>query len=517
MKAYVLIIDFGSQFTQIIARKIRKREVSACVVSYYDVLSYDLSSVSAIILSGGDQSLEISDCLRNFMRDIIELDVPLLCICYGHQLLCEYFGGEIKKNYNSEFGQSKINIEYRDSIVDSIADSSIVWTSHNDSVYSIPDVFKVIASNNNNQGCEIVKHKDKAIYGIQFHPEVSHTSCGDQILLNFLNISGVPRDWKVGSFLESARSEILKCGSGKKIIAAVSGGVDSTVASKLLVDTLGPDNIKCVFIDTGLGRKGEVERVRKAFDSLNIPLEIFDESDRFFNSLRGIEEPELKRKLIGKEFIESFQRNCLVFDADCLMQGTLYSDVIESGKTSSGANIKSHHNVGGIPENMSLSLIEPLRTLFKDEVRLLGTEIGIDSELLNRHPFPGPGLAVRVLGPVDRKSVEILREADDIYINLLRSNGLYDKIWQAFTVLLPVKSVGVMGDKRTYGHVCALRAISSEDGMTAEVFPYSDDACSKDFWYVLKISASRIINSVEGINRVVYDITSKPPGTIEWS
>ena len=511
----VIVIDFGSQFTQLIARRIRSMNVYSTVVGYRHFLSSHLEGVSSIILSGGDLSLSMDDDLHGFMDKIIALGIPILGICYGYHLLCDYFGGEVYKQYKSEYGFSSVTF-IKDSPIMPVEKESVkkVWTSHSDSVYKIPDNFEVLAKGMDDS-FEVICHKSKNIYGVQYHPEVSHTEGGFSLLYNFLSISKCKNDWVVDEYIDSAKKYIRETVGDKTVLAAISGGVDSTVASKLLVDTLGREKVKCFFIDTGLNRNGDAENVKKCFGSLGIPVDLFDESDKFLASLKGIEDPEKKRKIVGNKFIEVFESRC-PDSVDFLMQGTLYSDVIESGQVSSSAKIKSHHNVGGLPDKMKLKLVEPLRHLFKDEVRNMGVELGIDKSILNRHPFPGPGLAVRVLGEIDEESLKMLREADDIYMNLLHSSGLYEKIWQAFAVLLPVKSVGVMGDGRTYGRVCALRAISSEDGMTAEVFPYSHPEYTEKFMQVIKQAASSIVNSVPGINRVVFDITSKPPATIEW-
>ncbi len=510
----VLIIDFGSQFTQLIARRARElnvySEVIPCSTSLDKIKSLN---AKAIILSGGPASVQENNA-PTVDKEIFNLGLPILGICYGQQLMCGILGGDVQPSDQREFGRAEIKI-LEDSLLTEgvwIKNSSYqVWMSHGDKVTKIPDGFKVIASTDTTPYA-IIENSARRQYGVQFHLEVVHTYRGTDIIKNFLyNICGFKGDWSMSSFRTQAIEDIRNKVGDSKVICAVSGGVDSTVVAKLLHDAIG-DNVKCIFVDTGLLRYKEAEQVVKMFrDGFNIPLIHRDASDVFLSRLAGVTDPEQKRKIIGKTFIDIFDEEAAkVGGADFLAQGTLYPDVIESISYSGGPSvtIKSHHNVGGLPEHMKMNLVEPLRSLFKDEVRRLGREIGIPENMISRHPFPGPGLAIRIPSDITKDKVDILQRADAIYIEEIRNAGLYDEIWQAFAVLLPVRTVGVMGDGRTYDSVLALRAVTSSDGMTADYYHFEHSFLAR--------VASRIVNEVKGINRVVYDITSKPPATIEW-
>ena len=510
----VLIVDFGSQVTQLIARRLRESGVF-CEIHPFDKVDamLDAFAPKAVILSGGPASVHEAASPSAPQR-IFELGVPVLGICYGEMTLCNQLGGKVEGGHSREFGRAEIRIE-RDSPLlaglGAVGDLETVWMSHGDKITEIPAGFEVVASSEGSPYA-VIADEARRFYGIQFHPEVAHTPRGAQMLRNFTHgIAGLTGDWTMASFRQEMVAKIRSQVGEGKVICGLSGGVDSSVAAVLIHEAIG-EQLTCVFVDTGLLRHNEAEQVVTMFrDHYNIPLVHVDAGDMFLGELAGVSDPETKRKTIGRLFIEVFDKESAKIEgAAFLAQGTLYPDVIESVSASGGpsAVIKSHHNVGGLPDYMKLKLVEPLRELFKDEVRLLGVELGLPPAFVGRHPFPGPGLAIRIPGEITREKVAVLQQADAIYLDEIRKAGLYDKIWQAFAVLLPVKTVGVMGDARTYEDVLALRAVTSTDGMTADFFEFP--------WEVLGRCATRIINEVRGVNRVVYDVTSKPPGTIEW-
>ena len=510
----VLIVDFGSQVTQLIARRLREIGVY-CEIHPYDKVEamLDAYAPKAVILSGGPASVHEADSPAATHR-IFELGVPVLGICYGEMTMCAELGGKVESGHSREFGRAEIRIE-RDSPLlaglGAVGDLETVWMSHGDKITAIPEGFHVVASSEGSPYA-VIADEARRFYGIQFHPEVAHTPRGAAMLKNFTHgIAGLTGDWTMASFRQEMVAKIrAQVGEGR-VICGLSGGVDSSVAAVLIHEAIG-EQLTCVFVDTGLLRQDEGAQVVTMFrDHYNIPLVHVDAGDLFLGQLAGVSDPEAKRKTIGRLFIEVFDRESAKIEgAAFLAQGTLYPDVIESVSASGGpsAVIKSHHNVGGLPDYMKLKLVEPLRELFKDEVRKLGVELGLPPAFVGRHPFPGPGLAIRIPGEITREKVAVLQQADAIYLDEIRKAGLYDQIWQAFAVLLPVKTVGVMGDARTYEDVLALRAVTSTDGMTADFFEFP--------WDVLGRCATRIINEVRGVNRVVYDVTSKPPGTIEW-
>ncbi|RPI37769.1 MAG: glutamine-hydrolyzing GMP synthase [Nitrospiraceae bacterium] len=506
----ILVLDFGSQYTQLIARRIREGKVYSEIFPFNAPIEKIKDfNPKGIVLSGGPSSVYAEGAPVPDMQ-IFRLGIPVLGICYGMQLIAHYLGGKVAKAAKREYGQAQLIVDNDADLLRGISQQTKVWMSHGDRIEKMPEGFSAIGHTANSP-VAVMADPVKRLFALQFHPEVVHTSEGIRILNNFVsNICGCSPTWEMSSFIEWSVSDIRARVSGKKVICALSGGVDSSVVA-LLVHRAIADNLTCIFVDNGLLRKGEVDKVRKTFEEhFHIKLLYVDARERFLEKLKGVMEPEKKRKIIGNEFIEVFEEEAKeISDAEFLAQGTLYPDVIESVSFKGpSAVIKSHHNVGGLPEVMKLKLIEPLRELFKDEVRILGQELGLPEEICWRHPFPGPGLAIRCIGEITGKRLDILREADAIVLEEIKSAGLYRSIWQAFAVVLPIKSVGVMGDERTYESVVAVRAVTSLDGMTAD--------WAKVPYEVLGKISNRIINEVKGVNRVVFDITSKPPGTIEW-
>ena len=511
----VLIIDFGSQVTQLIARRLREAGVYCEIHPFNRADAGFLKEFSpkAVILSGGPSSVTYQASPRADAA-VFELGVPVLAICYGQQTMATQLGGLVEPSDEREFGRADVEIHKMSPLFEGVWEKGgkyPVWMSHGDRVTSLPEGFEVVGTSPN-APFAIAVDETRKFYSVMFHPEVVHTPDGAKLLKNFTrNIAGLSGDWTMAAFRDEAIEAIREQVGDARVICGLSGGVDSSVAAVLIHEAIG-DQLTCVFVDTGLMRAGEGEEVVQLFrDSYNIPLIHVEAEDLFLGKLAGVNDPEKKRKFIGATFIDVFDEEAgKIENAEFLAQGTLYPDVIESVSFDGGPSvtIKSHHNVGGLPERMNLKLVEPLRELFKDEVRALGRELGLPQHFVGRHPFPGPGLAIRIPGEVTKEKADILRKADAIYLDEIRKAGLYDEIWQAFAVLLPVRTVGVMGDERTYDHVLALRAVTSTDGMTADYYPYDHEFLGR--------CATRIINEVRGVNRVVYDVTSKPPGTIEW-
>ena len=506
----ILVLDFGSQYTQLIARKLRESGVYTEVVPYRESLE-DIKArkPQGIILSGGPASVYAEDAYKPD-EGVWDLGLPILGICYGMQLITQHFGGEVVAADHHEYGKAKLKIENDSSIFKGIVDDSIVWMSHGDKAERLPEGFDIIGTSENSPYAAIADDTRK-VYAFQFHPEVHHTVEGTAMLKNFAkNICGCDSTWNMGSFAKEKIAGIKTQVGDKKVLCGVSGGVDSSVVAAMLNEALPKEQLICVFVDQGLLRKNEVEDVQVMFKMLGIPLITVDAKAEFMSALKDVSDPETKRKAIGEKFIEIFDIEAKKHtDVAFLAQGTLYTDVIESVSVKGPSKtIKSHHNVGGLPDWMTFELVEPLREIFKDEVRKLGLELGLPKNMIGRHPFPGPGLAIRTMGAVTEEGLHLIRESDAIMQEELRATGYYDKVWQAFTVLLNVQSVGVMGDNRTYDNTVCIRMVESVDGMTATFAHVPHD--------VLEGMSRRIINEIDGINRVVYDISSKPPATIEW-
>lgn len=509
----VLILDFGSQVTQLIARRVRENgvysEILPCHIPLQKIKEF---APKAIILSGGPASVYSAKAPK-CDEGVFKLGIPILGICYGEQLMCEVLGGKVTAGKTREFGRAFVNVKETSKLIEGIWQKGKkyqVWMSHGDKVNKITAGFKVIAQSDG-APFAVIEDSKRKFFGVQFHPEVVHTPDGAKLLKNFTHkIAGIKGGWTMESFLQESIKEIRATVGTKKVICAVSGGVDSSVVAALIHKAIG-SQLHCIFVDTGLLRLNEGKKVKEMFDKkFHIKIKYVDASKLFLDRLSGVSDPEEKRKIIGKTFIDVFEKEAkAVKGAEFLAQGTLYPDVIESVSSFGGpsSTIKSHHNVGGLPARMNLKLLEPVRELFKDEVRKLGMKLGMDKALVYRHPFPGPGLAIRIPGEITHEKLEILRKADDIFISELRNWKLYDKIWQAYAGLLPVKTVGVMGDERTYEYILMLRAVTSTDGMTADYYDFSHE--------FLGFISNKIVNEVRGVNRVVYDITSKPPATIE--
>ncbi|HTF80238.1 MAG TPA: glutamine-hydrolyzing GMP synthase [Cytophagales bacterium] len=503
----ILILDFGSQFTQLIARRVRELNVY-CEIHPYNKAPKLNPYIKGVILSGSPCSVRDAGAPDVDLSEYVD-KVPVLGVCYGAQLIAHKNGGEVFPSTTREYGRAILGIKKENALTQVLSESSQVWMSHGDTITKLPSHLEVIASTATVEFAAF-KWKDKDVYGIQFHPEVTHSIEGKQLLKNFVvDISGCGQNWTADSFVDTTIAELrLKLGSDK-VVLGLSGGVDSSVAAMLIHKAIGK-NLFCVFVDNGLLRKNEFHDVLESYKHMGLNVKGVDAKARFYDALKGLSDPEQKRKAIGKVFIDVFDTEAhAIQDVKWLAQGTIYPDVIESVSVKGpSAPIKSHHNVGGLPDFMKLKIVEPLNTLFKDEVRNVGRALGLDPNILNRHPFPGPGLAIRILGDITEDKVKILQEVDYIYINALKTSGLYDQVWQAGAILLPVNSVGVMGDERTYEKVVALRAVTSLDGMTADWvhLPYE---------FLADVS-NEIINKVKGVNRVVYDISSKPPATIEW-
>ncbi len=508
MQEKVLILDFGSQYTQLIARRVREFNIF-CEIFPFNNNKYDISDYKALILSGSPYSVRSDNSLK-INLDNFRSVLPVLGICYGAQLLAHNSGGEVKPSKTREYGRATLqSIDKKNTLFKGIQDSSQVWMSHADTIFKLPSSCVRIASTKDVENAAF-QFIGENTFGIQFHPEVYHSSDGKKLLKNFLvNISDINPNWTASSFVDKTIYDLKNIIGNESVVLGLSGGVDSSVAAVLLNKAI-KNNLYCVFIDNGLLRKNEFDSVLKQYEGMGLNVKGVDAKDKFYSALKNIDDPEKKRKVIGKVFVDVFdQESKKIKNVKWLGQGTIYPDVIESISVKGpSATIKSHHNVGGLPDYMKLKVIEPLKMLFKDEVRRVGKELKISDKILKRHPFPGPGLAIRILGDINEEKVKILQDADDIFISELISNNLYDKTWQAGVILLPIKSVGVMGDERTYENCVVLRAVTSTDGMTADWvdLPYE----------FLQDVSNKIINNVKGINRVVYDISSKPPATIEW-
>lgn len=513
----IAIIDFGSQYSELIARRIRETQVYSEVISYY-TSAEQLRNLDpqGIILSGGPNSV-YDEYAPQCDPEIWHLGIPILGVCYGMQLMVKQLGGKVERAKRGEYGKAALKIDDPTDLLTNVEDGSTMWMSHGDSCTELPQGFSILAHTDNTT-CAAISNPEKKLFGVQFHPEVVHSEGGIALIRNFVyHICHCEPTWTTEAFVEDSIREIKAKVGDKKVLLALSGGVDSSTLAFLLHRAIG-DNLTCMFIDQGFMRKGEPERLMEIFDrQFNIPVEYVNARERFLTQMEGVTDPEIKRRRIGHEFIQVFEEESAKLGPfDYLAQGTLYPDVIESADTNVdpktgervAVKIKSHHNVGGLPENLRFKLVEPLRKLFKDEVRNVARSIGLPEEIVRRHPFPGPGLAIRIIGQVTSERLNILRDADFIVRDEISKQGVYHDYWQAFAVLLPIRSVGVMGDKRTYAHPVVLRFITSEDGMTADwaKVPYD----------LLEIISNRIVNEVKGVNRVVYDITSKPPGTIEW-
>jgi len=503
----VLVIDFGSQYTQLIARRIREQHVYCEIVPHYTDLVLD-SHVKGIVLSGGPCSVNQADAPDFDFTSVVGI-IPILAICYGAQLLAKRYGGSVETSNKREYGRAQLQIDHPSALWDSLESDAQVWMSHGDTILSLPKGYEIMGQTKNIE-IAAFQHTAYPIYALQFHPEVTHTYQGAQIVRNFLfNICKLTPSWTPNQFIDSTVAALQQELKGEDVICGLSGGVDSTVTAMLIHKAIG-DRLTCIFVDNGLLRKNEFHEVLKQYEQLGLNIRGIEAQDRFYDALKGVTDPEEKRKIIGRMFIDVFQEEAEKLEyVGYLAQGTIYPDVIESISVNGpSATIKSHHNVGGLPEEMHLRVVEPLKYLFKDEVRNVGRDLGLNEDFIGRHPFPGPGLAIRILSDITPEKVNILQQVDAIFINELRREGLYHEVWQAFAVLLPVSSVGVMGDERTYEQVVALRAVGSTDGMTADWsrLPY-------DF---LGEVSNKIINQIKGVNRVVYDISSKPPATIEW-
>lgn len=512
MTEKVIILDFGSQYTQLIARRVREHNVFCEIYPFNKFAELDKSDVKGVILSGSPFSCLDKEAPEVDLSSILD-HFPTLAICYGAQYIAQRLGGSVVKSEKREYGKAKLIKEIDDEVLSGVQDHSQVWMSHGDSIAALPENFELIART---EGIPVAMYRSKPdafnypVYGMQFHPEVYHTIQGSRIIENFLRkVAGCHAEWTAAHFIDETVDRLKEQIGDDKVIMGLSGGVDSTIAATLLHRAIGA-NLHCVFIDNGLLRKDEFAQVLNSYEHMGLNIKGVNAADRFLDALEGTSDPEKKRKIIGRVFIEVFQEEAaLLPNAKWLGQGTIYPDVIESVSVHGpSVTIKSHHNVGGLPDILHLQIVEPLRMLFKDEVRNVGRELRVPETLVGRHPFPGPGLAIRVLGEITREKVRLCQEADAIFINNLRKHNLYDKVWQAGAILLPVQSVGVMGDERTYESTVALRCVNSVDGMTAE---WSDLPRE-----VLALTSSEIINNVKGINRVVYDISTKPPATIEW-